>query len=101
MDTSQIELNQTSESATRNAPIKIARFTGSRRRKSSSANASANKLIRMGIKLKGRQRGANGHRQLRSDVIHFHRLLSRQRQLQEARRVPRLALHQQFRVEHL
>src|ERR1039457_2665511 len=96
-----MELNQTSDSATRNAPKKIARFTGSRRRNSSSASASASKLMRMGIVLKSRQRGANGDGQLRSDVIHLHRLLARQGQLQEAGRVPRLAFQQQFRMEHL
>src|ERR1039457_2910582 len=96
-----MELNHTSDSTTKKTPMKMARFTGSRRRKSSAASASANKLMRMGIGLKGRQRGADGDRQLRADVFHFHRLLAGQRQLQKAGRVPGLAFEHQFRMEHL
>ena len=74
----------------------IARLTGSRRRISSSACDSANKLMRIGMRLKSGQRGPQGDRELRRDMFHFAHLLRRQRDLQEIQRVPRLAVHHQF-----
>src|ERR1700744_6140921 len=97
--TRKMELNHTSERAIRKALRKIDRFTGSRRRESSSERASANKLILMDISLKSGEGGADGDGQLRSDMVHFHGLLSGECELQEAGGVPGFAVDEQFRVE--
>src|SRR5215475_10475103 len=96
-----IELLHSSMQKTRNAPIQIARFTGSLRRNSSCAWASANKLMRIGIGSNGCEGCPHCYAQLRRYMLHFRHLLRWERHLQKTQRVPRFAFQHQMSLQVL
>src|SRR6185369_10724476 len=61
--------------ATQATPKMMARLTGSLRRNSSAAWASASRLMRMGMVLQGSHGCADGDSELRGDGIQFRGLL--------------------------
>src|SRR5262245_8569259 len=98
------ELLQTSISATSSAPTKRVRLTGSLRRESSAACASARRFRRIGISSlgsEGGKSGAQGAGQWGTHVLQFGRLIGRQFVLQKSGRMPDLAFKHQFRLQRL
>src|SRR6476619_5060433 len=90
MDLSWSELLQTSIRQISSAAAISARFTGSRRRMSSAAWASASRFKRIGILVRGLyrgQRGANRHGELGGDLFQFCGLLWGQFGFQKSGRV--------------